>query len=120
MFHTNMRFVLSELMLYAKMCNVRTYVTHEYEICSVQTYVTYENIICPNLCYTRIYDVLCRNFRYIRKCVIFILQYLGLDLVNINVYGVCYAIVYQNIPNGSSVRASFTSSEFGPRQSFDQ
>ena len=40
-FLTNMRFVLSEQMLLTKMCNVRTYVTHDYEIFSL------------NLCYTR-------------------------------------------------------------------
>ena len=112
MFHTNMRFVLSELMLHTKMCNVQTYLTHEYEVCSVRTYVTYENVMCPNLCYTRKYDVLCRNLCYIRNCVMSIL----LDLVNINVY----TIFYQNIPNGSSVIDSLTSSEFGPRQSLDQ
>ena len=46
-------------MLHTKMCNVRTYVTHEYEMVSVRTYVTCENIICPNLCYTRTYDIWC-------------------------------------------------------------
>ena len=51
------------------MCNVRTYVTHEYEMFSFRTYVTYENIICLNLCYTRKYDVWCPNLYYIRKCV---------------------------------------------------
>ena len=45
---------------------------------------------------------------YIRKCVMSNLQSLELDLVNINVY----AIFYQNIPDGSSLRTSFTSSEF--------
>ena len=30
------------------MCNVRTFVTHEYEIVFVRTYVTYENVIWPN------------------------------------------------------------------------
>ena len=29
-------------MLYMKMCNVLTYVTHEYKMCSVRTYGTYE------------------------------------------------------------------------------
>ena len=33
-----------------KMCNVRTFVTHEYEILFVRTYVIYENVIWPNLC----------------------------------------------------------------------
>ena len=42
-------------------------------------------------------------------------QYLGLDLVNINV---C-AKVYQNIPLSSSDRVIFTFSEFGARQSLD-
>ena len=40
-------------MLYMKICNVRTYVTNEYETFSVRTYVTYENII---------YDVLCLQY----------------------------------------------------------
>ena len=35
-------------MLRTKMCNVRTCVTHEYDV-FFRTYVTYENIICPNL-----------------------------------------------------------------------
>ena len=40
---------MSELMLHTKMCNVKIYVTREYEMCSIRTYVTYENIICPNI-----------------------------------------------------------------------
>ena len=43
-------------------------------------------------------------------------QSLGLDLVNINVY----AKVYHNIPLSSTDRASFTFSEFEPRQRFGQ
>ena len=46
------------------------------------------------------------------KCI---LQSLGLDLVNINVY----ATVYQNIPH-SLDRAIFTFSEFGAQQSLDR
>ena len=45
-----------------------------------------------------------------------ILQSLGLDLVNINVY----ATVYQNIPHSLRDRAIFTFSEFGTRQSLDR
>ena len=45
-----------------------------------------------------------------------ILQSLGLDLVNINVY----AKVYQNIPLRSRDRVIFTFSEFEPRQRLDQ
>ena len=41
--------LLSKLTLHTKMCNVRTYVTHEYEIYSVQTCVTCRNVICPNV-----------------------------------------------------------------------
>ena len=33
-----------------KMCNVRIFVTHEYEMFSVQTNVTYENVKCSNIC----------------------------------------------------------------------
>ena len=40
-----------------KMCNVRTFVAHEYEILFVHAYVTYENVIWPNLCYTQKYDI---------------------------------------------------------------
>ena len=43
-------------------------------------------------------------------------EYLGLDLVNINVY----ATVYQNIPLSLRDRAIFTFSEFGARQSLDR
>ena len=43
-------------------------------------------------------------------------QFLGLDLVSINVY----AKVYQNIPLSSRDRAIFTFSEFGARQSLDR
>ena len=39
------------------MCNVQTFVTHEYEIFFVHTYVTHENVIWPNLCYTQKYDI---------------------------------------------------------------
>ena len=35
------------------MCNVRTYVTHEYEMFSVLTNDAYENITWVKLCYTR-------------------------------------------------------------------
>ena len=37
--------------------NIRTLVTHEYEIFFVHTYVTYENVIWSNLCYTQKYDI---------------------------------------------------------------
>ena len=43
-------------------------------------------------------------------------QFLGLDLVNINVY----AKVYQNIPFSLRDRAIFTFSEFEPRQRLGQ
>ena len=43
-------------------------------------------------------------------------QFLGLDLVNINVY----AKVYQNIPLSSRDKAIFIFSEFGARQSLDR
>ena len=43
-------------------------------------------------------------------------QFLGLDLVNINVY----AEVYQNIPLSSRDKAIFTFSESGARQSLDR
>ena len=49
----NMMFV-PKLMLHMKICNVKTYVTHEYEICSVPTNVTYENVKCSNIFCTRI------------------------------------------------------------------
>ena len=45
-----------------------------------------------------------------------ILQSVGLDLVNINIY----AKVYLNIPLSSRDRAIFTFSEFGARQSLDR
>ena len=77
--------LVSDIMLHMKMCNVWTYVTHEYEICSiraygtceknyVRTYVThgnimflvpkiamYDNVICPNLYYPRKCDVVYPN-----------------------------------------------------------
>ena len=37
------------IMLHMKMCNVLTYVTHEYKMCSARTYSTYEK------CYVRTY-----------------------------------------------------------------
>ena len=46
---------VSKLMLHMKICNVRTYVTYEYEMCSVQTIVTYENVQCSNIYYIQ-YD----------------------------------------------------------------
>ena len=44
---------ISELMLHTKMFNVKTYVTHKYEMCCIRTNVTNENVIFPNVCYTR-------------------------------------------------------------------
>ena len=49
------------------MCNVRTYVTHEYEMCFVRTNVTNKNVKGSNICFTRIWNVFCPNLRYIRK-----------------------------------------------------
>ena len=43
-----------KMLIIKKMCNVRTFVTHEYEIFFVHTYITYENVIWTNLCYTKI------------------------------------------------------------------
>ena len=45
-----------KILIIKKMCNVRTYVTHENETFFVLTYVTYKNVIWPNLCYTQKYD----------------------------------------------------------------
>ena len=120
MFHTNMRFGVSELMLHTKMSNVGTYVTQKYEMCSVRTYVPYENVICLNLCYTRKYDVLFPNLCVIRECFnpisVSLFRTLDLDIastdvrwhlaipLNTNVY----TKFYQNIPKGSRCRAIFT------------
>ena len=49
--------LVPDLMLQTKMCNVWTYVTHEYEMCSVRTYGTYDKFVCPKECYTRKCDV---------------------------------------------------------------
>ena len=46
-----------KILIIKLMCNVRTFVTHEYEILFVHIYVTYENVIWPNLCYTQKYDI---------------------------------------------------------------
>ena len=46
-----------KILIIKKMCNVRTFVTHKYEIFFVHTYVTYENVIWPNLSYTQKYDI---------------------------------------------------------------
>ena len=51
------------------MCNVRTFVTHEYEIFFVHTYETYENVIWPNLSYTQKYDILVRLHFFIYENV---------------------------------------------------
>ena len=49
------------------MCNVRTFVTPEYEIWFVHTYVTYENVIWPNVCYTQKYDILvCLHLSFLK------------------------------------------------------
>ena len=53
----NPQLIAIKILIIKKMCNVRTFVTHEYEIFFVHTYVTYENIIWPNLCYTQKYDI---------------------------------------------------------------
>ena len=41
---TKIWWLVSELMMHTKMCNVWTYVPNEYEICSVRTKDTYENM----------------------------------------------------------------------------
>ena len=41
--------LVSELMLHTKMCNVRTYATHEFEMYSNRTYFTLRNVKCPNV-----------------------------------------------------------------------
>ena len=46
-----------KILITKKMFNVRTFVTHDYEIFFVHTYVTKENVIWPNLCYTQKYDI---------------------------------------------------------------
>ena len=46
-----------KILIIKKLCNVRTFVTHEYELFFVHTYVTYENVIWPNICYTQKYDI---------------------------------------------------------------
>ena len=51
--------LLSELTLHTNMCNVRTYVTHKYELYSIRTSVSYRNVMCPNVCYKWKYDVWC-------------------------------------------------------------
>ena len=62
-----------KILVLKKMCNVRTFVTHEYEIFFVHTYVTYENVIWPNLCYTRKYDILVflHFFLHMKMCNVF-------------------------------------------------
>ena len=40
-----------KILIIKKMCNVRTFVTHKYEMFC--TYITYENVLWPNLFYTQ-------------------------------------------------------------------
>ena len=77
------------------MCNVRTFVTHKYEIFFVHIYNTYENVTWPNL-YFHFSDFRIWRSAKPRPMINVILQFLELDLVNINVS----AKFYQNIPNG--------------------
>ena len=69
MFHTNMKCVLSELMVCIRniLCPNLRY-TRKYDFL-VQNDVTYDNVICLYLCYPRKYDVFCSNIRYVQKRV---------------------------------------------------
>ena len=86
MFHTNMRFVLvelmlelSKLMLHTKMWYVRTYDTHENVMSCVQTYVNMK--MCNIQTYvTQIWDVFCWS---VKNCI---QQSRRLDFANINAY----------------------------------
>ena len=51
-----------KILIIKNMCNVRTFLTHIYEICFVRIYVTYENVLWPNLYYTQKYDILYVHF----------------------------------------------------------
>ena len=78
------------------MCNVRTFVTHEYEIFFVHTYVTYENEIWPNLCYTQKYDisVSLHPFLHMKMC----------DILFSFTFFRIWTDVYQNLPKAERVR----------------
>ena len=44
---------VSELTLHMTMCNVRTYITHEYDMCSIRAYRTYELMLHTKMLYIR-------------------------------------------------------------------
>ena len=74
MFRTQIWCLVSDFMLHMNVCNVLTYVTHEYKMCSVRTYgtyekcyfrtyVTHENLMSePTVGYPRKYDVFVRAY----------------------------------------------------------
>ena len=72
--NTNIRLLLYELMFHTKMCNVRTYITNEYEILSVRTYVT----LGPNIHRTSNYGT-------------------GIDLLEICCLGWVFIILYDEV-----------------------
>ena len=83
-----------------KMCNVRTFVTHEYEIFFVHTYVTYENVIWPAepLLLTKIlYLSVSALFLHMKMCnVIFSFTFFRI-----------WTDVYQNVPKAERVRFTY-------------
>ena len=88
----------SNILIKKKMCNVRTFVTHEYEIFFVRSYDSYENVIWPNLCYTHKHDILCLHFfLHIKMCVMSISVLLLFRI---------WTAAYQNVPKDE--RVSFT------------
>ena len=105
-FHTNLIFYLSELKIHTKMFNVRTFVTHEYEIFFVGTYVTYENIIWPNLCYTQnIISCICT---YFTKCI------MSISVLLFSEFGQRHIKMFKKVQERGSFSLVL---RFGPRHS---
>ena len=90
------------------MCNVRTFVTHEYEIFFVHTSVTYEKVIWPNY-------VTHKNM--ISKCVCtFVLHMKMCKVLFSFTFFRIWTDAYQNVPKAERVRFTCVL-RFGPRHS---
>ena len=76
------------------MCNVRTFVTHEY---GLRSYVTYENVIWPNLHYTQKYGI--------KVCLhLFFLHMKICDVLFSFTFFRIWTDAYKNVPKAERVR----------------
>ena len=120
MFRTKIWWLMSDLMLHMKMCNVLTYNIHAYKMCSVRTYgacekcyvrtyvtheifmllvqndVKYDNFICPNILYgwllTKIWRLLSEHMLHTKMCNVQTHITHGCEMYSVRAY-----VTYRNV-----------------------